>query len=89
MLSNFPALKSRSQRQQYLDQCQNFIRMMEDSLGKQNAVLDAKRKIRDGRAQEVQRLVDLQRAYFKAVKEFQDVIRKNDALSAEIARRQA
>ena len=87
MLANFAALKSRSQRQSYLDQCGTFTTMMEDSLAKQGAQLDAKRRMRDARAADVQRLVDLQRAYFKAVKDFQEECRKNELLTAEATRR--
>jgi hypothetical protein len=42
---------------------------------------------RDARAADVQRLVDLQRAYYKAVKDFQDECKQNEALAADAARR--
>jgi hypothetical protein len=51
--------------------------------------VDAKRAVRDGKAGELQRLVDAQRAYYKAVKEFQEECDRNEALSAAVARREA
>jgi hypothetical protein len=87
MLANFSALASRGQRQSYLDQCAAFTATMEESLAKQGAQLDARRRARDARAADVQRLVDLQRAYYKAVKDFQDECKQNEALAADAARR--
>jgi len=83
------ALQNKAQRQSYLDQCQAFIGTIEESLAKQAAAVDAKRAVRDGKAGELQRLVDAQRAYYKAVKEFQEECDRNEALSAAVARREA
>jgi len=82
-------LQNKAQRQSYLDQCQAFIGTIEESLAKQAAAVDAKRAVRDGKAGELQRLVDAQRAYYKAVKEFQEECDRNEALSAAVARREA
>lgn len=89
MLANFASLKSKTARQGYLDQCAGIITTIEESLAKQNAVVDGKRAARDAKAAEVQRLVDAQRAYFKAVKEFQEECDRNDALVRALARRGA
>lgn len=89
MLANFASLKSKTARQGYLDQCAGIITTIEESLSKQNAVVDGKRAARDAKAAEVQRLVDAQRSYFKAVKEFQEECDRNDALVRAIARRGA
>jgi len=80
-------LQNKVQRQSYLDQCATFVKTIEDSLSKQSAALDAKRTIKDTHAAELQKLIDAQRAYFKAVKDFQDECDKNEALQKLAERR--
>ncbi len=85
MLSNFACLKNKSQRQAYLNQVDEFVKLIEDSLRKQRTALDARRSVKDAKAAELQRLVEVQRAYFKAVKEFQEECDRNESLSAAAA----
>jgi uncharacterized protein YoxC len=80
-------VQSKSTRQSYLDQCAGFVTTVEDLLSKQNAIVETKKAQRDAKAAEVQKLVDAQRAYYKAVKEFQDACDLNEKLTREVERK--
>lgn len=55
---------------------------IDDTIAKHAVSVDAKKAVRDAKAAELQRLVEVQRAYFKAVKEFQEECDRNEALQA-------
>lgn len=58
-------LQNKTQRQAYLDQCTSILSSIDDTLAKQTAALEAKKAVRDAKGTELQRLVEVQRAYFK------------------------
>lgn len=88
MLENFaPAMRSKAGRQAYVEQADTVIRGLQDTLTKQRQQADAKAAVRDGKAAEVQKLVEGQRAYYRAVKELQDEAERNEQLQAAVAAR--
>jgi hypothetical protein len=61
---------------------------IDETLGKQCASLEAKKSVKDAKNSELQRLIEVQRSYYKAVKEFQEECDKNELLQNELAARQ-
>jgi hypothetical protein len=51
----------------YLDQMDSVISGVDDALKKQQQMCDSKKANRDSRAQDLQRLVEAQRRYLRAV----------------------
>ncbi len=83
MLENFaPAMKNKTGRQAFLDQSAAVVASLEDTLAKQRGQADAKAALRDGKMSEVQKLVEAQRAYYRAVKELQDEAEKSERIAA-------
>ncbi len=77
-------LQSKGQRQSYLDQVASIQASIDETLAKQVAAADAKKKQRDTRADDLQKLIDAQRAYYKGVKEFQEECQVNEALLRKV-----
>jgi hypothetical protein len=79
------AMSSKAGKEQFLGQLANIVKSTEQSLEKQKATLG----IKAGRLEEMQAahqaLVDEQRRYFKAVKDFQEECNKNELYSAKLA----
>eukprot|EP00604_Paraphysomonas_vestita_P001663 CAMPEP_0174822044 /NCGR_PEP_ID=MMETSP1107-20130205/12726_1 /TAXON_ID=36770 /ORGANISM="Paraphysomonas vestita, Strain GFlagA" /LENGTH=618 /DNA_ID=CAMNT_0016039945 /DNA_START=219 /DNA_END=2075 /DNA_ORIENTATION=+ len=78
------AMKSSQSTQEYLEQFRNIVKGVEDSLKRQVNVAAQ----RDQRVEELkqthQNLVDEQRKYFKAVKDFQEECTKNEWLEEKL-----
>lgn len=78
------AMKSSQSTQEYLEQFRNIVKGVEDSLKRQVGVASQ----RDQRVEELkqthQNLVDEQRKYFKAVKDFQEECTKNEWLEEKL-----
>jgi len=79
------AMSSKAGKEQFLGQLQNIVKSTEQSLDKQKATLSVKAaRLEDVQAAH-QALVDEQRRYFKAVKDFQEECNKNELYSAKLA----
>tara|TARA_B110000971_G_scaffold198283_1_gene214778 strand:+ start:158 stop:361 length:204 start_codon:yes stop_codon:yes gene_type:complete len=61
-----------------------IIKSVEESLAKQNTTLEKKRGEASKREGEYMTVVEEQRRYFKAVKDFQDECNKNEMLSERV-----
>lgn len=78
------AMRSKSSRDGFLEQLRAIVQGLRGTLAQQQGSL-AERRAALLEAQEgLQRLVDRQRKYFKAVKEFQDECDRNEALAAQL-----
>eukprot|EP01038_Epipyxis_sp_PR26KG_P011095 gene11095-14890_t len=78
------AMKSNQSKNEFSKQFETIVRGVEDSLKKQeNVLLQKDQKVEDLKVVH-QSLVEDQRRYFKAVKDFQDECNKNDWLTAKM-----
>lgn len=78
------AMKTAVGKMEFSKQFETIVRGVEDSLRKQESQLESKDRQVDELKTVHQSLVDEQRKYFKAVKEFQDECNKNDWLMAKL-----
>jgi hypothetical protein len=79
--SNFaPSMKTAKQQKVYLDQMDTVISGVDDALKKQQQMCDTKKANRDSRAQDLQRLVEAQRRYLRAVAEMTLQAEANESL---------
>ncbi len=78
------AMTSTQTKAEYLKQIDQIVRGVEDSLVRQEGILKGKEKTLDELKSNHQNLVDEQRRYFKAVKDFQEECNKNEWLSNKL-----
>ena len=78
------AMRTKASQEEFLLQFETIIKSVEDSLVKQNKTLDSKRSETMLKENEYMNIVDEQRKYFKAVKDFQDECQKNEMLSTKL-----
>jgi hypothetical protein len=84
--ANFaPSMKAPKQQKAYLEQMDSVVVGVEDALQKQQATADARRAARDARAEDLQKLVDAQRAYQRAVAEMTAQAELNEQLQQRVA----
>ncbi len=74
------AMTSTQTKAEYLKQMDQIVRGVEDSLVRQESILKGKEKTLEELKSNHQNLVDEQRRYFKAVKDFQEECNKNEWL---------
>jgi uncharacterized FlgJ-related protein len=79
------AMKTKATKEQFLNQLSGIISSTEGSLVKQRATLAAKDARLEALTAAHQALVDEQRRYFKAVKDFQEECNKNELYSTRLA----
>jgi hypothetical protein len=79
-------VQSKGGRAAFLDQCAGIVASIEEVLAKQVQAADAKRGIRDARAADLQKLVEGQREYFRAVKSMQTLAERNEELLRLLSR---
>jgi hypothetical protein len=78
------AMKSKQSKQEFLSQFELIIKGVEQSLAKEEVKLvDKQQRVEQLKAVN-QTLVDQQRRYFKAVKDFQDECTKNEWLTSKL-----
>ena len=82
-LAYFPN-RSTQTKGEYLAQCELIVKGVEDSLSRQESSLKAKDDRVDVLKATHQSLVDQQRKYFKAVKDFQEECTKNEWLATKL-----
>lgn len=83
--SNFaPSMKTAKQQKVYLDQMDSVISGVDDALKKQQQMCDSKKANRDSRAQDLQRLVEAQRRYLRAVAEMTLQAEENESLRQRV-----
>lgn len=82
------AMKTKATKEQFLSQFQNIIKGVQSSLEVQQRNRDAKSMRLESLTANYQNLVDEQRRYFKAVKDFQEECNKNELYSARLAQLQ-
>lgn len=83
--SNFaPSMKTAKQQKVYLDQMDSVISGVDEALKKQQQMCDAKKANRDSRAQDLQKLVEAQRRYLRAVAEMSLQAETNESLRERI-----
>ena len=79
------AMKNPQAKGEYLQQCEQIVKGVESTVTKQEGIL----KKKTDRVEELKEihtgLVEKQRAYFKAVKDFQDECTKNEMLMTKLA----
>ena len=83
------AMKSAQTKKEYLTQCETIVGGVEATLSRQSGILDQKTQTVEDLKVTHQALVDKQRSYFKAVKEFQEECTKNELLTSKIAQMSA
>lgn len=77
-------MKSTSSKSEFAKQFETIVRGVEESLTRQRTVLDQKDAQVDTLKSAHQRLVDDQRKYYKAVKDFQEECDKNEWLQSKL-----
>jgi hypothetical protein len=84
IVSNFaPSMKMPKAQKAYLDQMDTVVVGVEDALVKERARTAGKRATRDARAADLQRLVEAQRAYYRAVADMTAEATLNEQLQAQ------
>lgn len=78
------AMKSATSKAEFSKQFENIFRGVEESLKRQENTLMSKQQVLEQHKQVYQTLVDEQRKYYKAVKDFQDECNKNEWLMAKL-----
>lgn len=78
------AMTSTQTKAEYLKQIDQIVRGVEDSLVRQEGILKGKEKTLEELKSNHQNLVDEQRRYFKAVKDFQEECNKNEWLTNKL-----
>jgi len=78
------AMRSKSSKDQFLTQFKGIIQGVEESLVRQRSIFDAKTLRLDTLVSTHQSLVDEQRRYFKAVKDFQEECNKNEIYTMKL-----
>lgn len=68
-----------------VEQCAGIVASVEEGLTKQLHNADAKKAVRAAKTSELQRLIDGQREYFRAVKSMQTLAERNELLQQLIA----
>ncbi len=79
------AMRSRSSKEEFLRQFEAINKGVEDMFNSKAKVLETKASRLDQLKAEYQSLLDEQRKYFKAVKDFQEECNKNELLSSKLA----
>lgn len=79
------AMRSVQTKKEYLEQCTQIVQGVATTVVKQESILSKKTDQVDELKETHQALVDKQRNYFKAVKEFQEECTKNELLSGRLA----
>jgi hypothetical protein len=79
-------LQSKAGKAAFLEQCAGIVASVEDGLAKQVQAADAKKAVRDARAADLQKLVDGQRDYYRAIKSMQELAERNEELSLLLTR---
>ena len=80
------AMKNVQAKGEYLNQCEQIVKGVESTVVKQEGILSKKTDEVAELRETHTALVEKQRAYFKAVKDFQDECTKNEMLMAKLAR---
>lgn len=78
-------MKSKDSKQEYLTQCDAIVNSVEQLINKQSSILDNKTSTVESLKITHQALVNKQRDYFKAVKDFQEECTKNELLTTRLA----
>ena len=76
------AMKSKQGKAQYLEQFQNIIKGVEDNLMRKRSLLESQSVKLESQNTAYTALVEEQRRYFKAVKDFQEECNNNERLTA-------
>ena len=79
------AMRTKASKEQFLTQFEGIIKGVEDSLAAKRGVLKQKEERLAGVNRMHQALVDEQRRYFKAVKEFQEECNRNELYANKLA----
>mmetsp|Transcript_52863 Transcript_52863/g.67798 ORF Transcript_52863/g.67798 Transcript_52863/m.67798 type:complete len:681 (-) Transcript_52863:262-2304(-) len=79
------AMKTKPTKEQFLTQLTGIIKSTDDSLNKQKIILKNKDNKLEVLTSQYQSLVDEQRRYFKAVKDFQEECNKNELYSSRLS----
>lgn len=75
------AMKSKTQKEQFLKSCRGTINMLHKKKQQQEATLTTIKEEVDKLAESHQVIIDKQRRYFKAVRSFQEACDENERLS--------
>ena len=78
------AMKSSQTKTEFLHQVENIVKSVDEKLTRQESLVVAREKKADELKATHQQLVDEQRRYFKAVKDFQDECNKNEWLTQKL-----
>jgi len=78
------AMKTKASKEQFLEQFAGIIKGVEDSVAAKKATLKDKEERLAGITSMYQTLVDEQRRYFKAVKDFQEECNRNEIYMAKL-----
>ena len=78
------AMKSSQTKTEFLHQVENIVKSVDEKLSRQEALVSSREKKADELKTIHQQLVDEQRRYFKAVKDFQDECNKNEWLTQKL-----
>ena len=79
------AMKSQQTKNEYLEQCDQIVRGVESTVVKQEGILSKKTDQVEELQETHSKLVEKQRSYFKAVKDFQDECTKNEMLMTKLS----
>jgi hypothetical protein len=87
VIDGFPkAMRSKPQKEQFLASFKNILSGVEQSHEHVNKALNQAKEEREALTQKYNKLVEKQRNYFKAVKEFQEECFKNEKLSEGVTK---
>lgn len=90
IITNYPlALKSKTGKQQIQTQLSEILDGVHKNQSQVQETVTEKTKTRDGLLEKLHSLIERQRQYFRAVKEFQNQCTKNEKLSARLEQLQA
>ena len=78
-------VQSKAGRAALVEQCAGIVASVEDGLQRQIQAADGKKAVREAKAAELQRLVEGQREYFRAVKGMQALAERNELLTQMVA----
>lgn len=85
LLRPLPRPQTKAGKAALVEKCAGIVASVEDGLQRQVTASDAKKAVRAAKAAELQRLVDGQREYFRAVKSMQALAERNELLGQLLA----
>lgn len=75
-----PSMQSRTRKEAFVNKCGEIVNGLRTTLSTKQASLAQKEAMRDQRQAAYQELIEEQRAYFRAVKDFQVACDRNEQL---------